>query len=181
MFTISIAGLKKSPAQERRYHLTGKMDVLPGEGGAPVPVVSPVELRLGITNAGDFLWAVGRVSATVRLTCSRCIKEFPLAVEGRFEEKYRLHGGAAEDQGDEVTPAADELDFTTQVIETLILAIPMKPLCGDDCKGLCLTCGHDLNTGACSCPQDVGDPRLAILSTLLNREEGGGGSGGAET
>ncbi|MEW6448030.1 MAG: DUF177 domain-containing protein [Bacillota bacterium] len=180
MFTIGVAGLKKTPAQERRYHLTGEIEVVPGED-KPVPVISPVELQLRITNAGDFLWAEGEVRATVRLACSRCMKEFPLDIKGRFEEKYRLHGGLTGDESEEVAPAADELDFTGQVAETLMLSIPMKPLCDADCKGLCLTCGRDLNTGKCSCPKELGDPRLAALSRLLSQKEGGGSGGGAET
>jgi len=158
--------LKKAPAEERRYHLTGRIAALPGAGGEPVPVVSPVELELGITNAGDFLWAVGDVKAAVRLTCSRCIKEFLLQIEGRFEEKYRLHGDAPAGGNEEVAFAADELDFTGQVTETLMLSLPMKPLCHEDCKGLCAVCGRDLNTGKCSCPQEVGDPRFAVLARL---------------
>ncbi|MEW6573281.1 MAG: DUF177 domain-containing protein [Bacillota bacterium] len=181
MFTISVAGLKRTPAQERRYQITGNIETIPGEGDEPVPLVSPVVLQLRITNAGDFLWAVGDVKATVRLTCSRCIKEFPLDLEGRFEEKYSLHGGANEDSIEDVAPAADELDFTDQVIETIILSLPMKPLCDEDCKGLCLTCGRDLNTGICGCPQEIGDPRLAYLSGLLNQKEGGGNGGGTQT
>lgn len=166
MFTVSVARLKKAPAEERRYHLTGKMEALPGPGGEPVPVVSPVELELGITNAGDFLWAVGDVKVAVRLTCSRCLKEIQSGIEGRFEEKYRLHGGAAGDESEEVPFAADELDFTGQVTEALILSLPMKPLCREDCKGLCARCGQDLNAGKCSCPQEAGDPRLAVLARL---------------
>ena len=50
--------------------------------------------------------------------------------------------------------------------EQFYLALPMKPLCGDDCKGLCPVCGTNLNRGTCDCKRDWEDPRLAALKTL---------------
>ncbi|MGQ9512551.1 YceD family protein [Thermodesulfitimonas sp.] len=165
MFTVSVAKLKQAPAEERRYGLTGAVRSLPGGAAAPIRVVSPVVLVLTITNAGDFLWAVGETKATVRLTCSRCLKEFTVELAGRIEEKYRLHGAASPEE--EIPLATDELDFTDQVIESLLLALPMKPLCREDCRGLCPRCGKDLNEGPCGCPADEGDPRLVVLKKLL--------------
>ncbi|RPF42600.1 uncharacterized protein EDD75_1702 [Thermodesulfitimonas autotrophica] len=165
MFTVSVAKLKQAPAEERRYELTGTIRSLPGGAAEPIPVVSPVVLVLTITNAGDFLWAVGESRTTVRLACSRCLKEFAVELAGRIEEKYRLHGAAGPEE--EIPLAADDLDFTDQVIESLLLALPMKPLCREDCRGLCPRCGKDLNEGACGCPAGEGDPRLAVLKKLL--------------
>ena len=181
MFTISVARLKKTPAEERRYRLAGKLQSLPGADGEPIPVVSPVDVLLTVTNAGDFLWAVGEVEAAVRLACSRCLREFSLAIQGRFEEKYRLHGEAVAETGEEIPVAADELDFTAPVVESLILALPMKPLCSEDCRGLCPHCGRDLNAGRCTCSEEVGDPRLQVLAAFLKQTKGGGGSGGTKT
>ncbi len=179
MFTISVARLKNAPAEQRRYLLSGGVEPFPGPGGELVRILAPVELDLSVTNAGDFLWAVGEVSATVGLSCSRCIGEYTARTTGRFEEKYRLHGGADE-EGNEIPYAADEIDFTEHVIESLVLSLPMKPLCKENCLGLCQYCGQDLNTGDCSCRVDKGDPRLSVLKDLFTGKEGGGGGGGTE-
>ncbi|RJX20959.1 MAG: DUF177 domain-containing protein [Ammonifex sp.] len=179
MFTISVARLKNAPAQQRRYLLSGGVEPFPGPGGEPVRILSPVELDLSVTNAGDFLWAVGEVSATIGLSCSRCIGEYAEKIAGRFEEKYRLHGGADE-EGKEIPYAADEIDFTGHVTESLVLSLPMKPLCRESCLGLCQYCGKDLNSGGCSCQVDKGDPRLSVLKDLFGGIEGGGGGGGTE-
>lgn len=165
MFTVSVAKLKQAPADERHYRLTGTVASLPGAGEEEIPVISPVELVLTITNAGDFLWAVGKVKAAVGLECSRCLKKFAMTLEGRIEEKYRLHAGA--DGGEEIPFAEDELDFTEKVVESLLLALPMKPLCRENCRGLCPRCGKDLNEGDCACPADEVDPRLAVLRKLI--------------
>ncbi|MEW6771477.1 MAG: DUF177 domain-containing protein [Bacillota bacterium] len=181
MFTISVARLKKAPAEQRRHHLTAEIASLPGADGEPIPVVSPVELALTITNAGDFLWAVGEVKAAARLACSRCLKEFTQNLQGRFEEKYRLRGEAVVEEGEEIPVAADELDFTGHVIESLILSLPMKPLCAEDCLGLCPNCGRDLNTGKCTCPEESGDPRFRILAGFFEQPKGGGSGGSTKT
>ncbi|MEW6182765.1 MAG: DUF177 domain-containing protein [Bacillota bacterium] len=181
MFTISVARLKKAPAEQRRYHLEDRIETFVGPDGRPVTAEAPVELDLVVTNAGDFIWATGVVSATVNLICSRCVKEYAERIEGRFEEKYRLHGGVEDYLGKEIPVAADELDFSDQVRESLILSLPMKPLCAVSCPGLCPGCGKDLNNGACDCPGEGGDPRFSVLSKLLmQREKGGGDDGSTE-
>jgi uncharacterized protein len=60
----------------------------------------------------------------------------------------------------------DQVDLSPLVREQIILALPTRPLCRDNCKGLCASCGINLNTQACSCTVSGGDPRLAVLRTL---------------
>ena len=60
----------------------------------------------------------------------------------------------------------DQIDFRAIIQEQVILAIPMQPICRQDCRGLCARCGANLNDGPCDCRGDDVDPRLAILKTL---------------
>jgi uncharacterized protein len=173
--------LKRVPAEQRRHHLAAEIPSLPGADGEPIPVVSPVELALTVTNAGDFLWAVGEVKAAARFACSRCLKEFTQDLQGRFEEKYRLHSEAVAEEGEEIPVAADELDFTDHVVESLILSLPMKPLCAEDCLGLCPNCGRDLNVEKCICPEESGDPRFRVLAGFFEQPKGGGSGGSTKT
>ncbi len=59
-----------------------------------------------------------------------------------------------------------EIDLTQVVVDQVVLALPLQPLCSDTCKGLCRRCGYDLNLGQCACADDRGDPRFAALMSL---------------
>ena len=59
-----------------------------------------------------------------------------------------------------------EIDLTEAVQEQILLSLPLRPLCREDCKGLCPGCGEDLNKGACGCSGKAVDPRLAVLGNL---------------
>ena len=61
----------------------------------------------------------------------------------------------------------DRIDLNELLREQFYLALPMKPLCLDDCRGLCAQCGTNLNTGSCDCAPVWEDPRLAPLKNLL--------------
>ncbi|MBN1297720.1 DUF177 domain-containing protein, partial [bacterium] len=63
----------------------------------------------------------------------------------------------------------DRIDICRVIAEQIVLQIPMKTLCSDDCKGLCSRCGADLNAGTCGCDRDSVDPRLAKLKDLLEK------------
>ncbi len=129
-----------------------------------------VELQVEFTGKQ---WVVrGTLQASLQLTCSRCLKEFPYRLEGNFERivvsttdmKMRK---PLED--DDVYLFAEEgwADFGQAIEETLVLNIPMVPLCREDCSGLCAVCGKNLNEETCHCRNDVIDPRLEKLKNLL--------------
>jgi uncharacterized protein len=64
----------------------------------------------------------------------------------------------------------DRIDLNELLREQCYLALPMKPLCRDDCKGLCPQCGMNWNTGTCTCTPEWEDPRLAALKGLAKKE-----------
>ncbi|MGO0122167.1 YceD family protein [Desulfothermobacter acidiphilus] len=172
---MNVAQLKKTPAESRRYVIRERLDFLAGEGGQKLPLLVPVELDLTLTNARTYLLAVGEVLTVVELNCSRCLKPFPYTLKTRWEEKWRLLPEGEKDQ----ELSGEELDLAPCVLESLVLALPMKPLCREDCAGLCPECGHDLNQGPCSCSLAPLDPRWAELGKWLSSEEGGGKNGSA--
>lgn len=63
-----------------------------------------------------------------------------------------------------------QLDAEELIRDDMVLWVPLKFLCRDDCKGLCDACGKNLNEGPCDCAKDTADPRLAILESLLNTD-----------
>jgi DUF177 domain-containing protein len=63
----------------------------------------------------------------------------------------------------------EEVDLTPLIREQTLLALPTRPLCREDCRGLCPRCGANLNQGDCGCPTEAGDPRLSVLRSLTVR------------
>jgi uncharacterized protein len=114
----------------------------------------------------------GSVKLEAALKCGRCLKETLLPLDLAFREEYL----PAEDTGKEIDReltnreldlgfySNNELDINEIVKEQVLLSVPMKPLCRNECPGLCSVCGKDLNDGACSCRKEEIDPRLAPLA-----------------
>jgi uncharacterized protein len=148
-----------------------------GEVGEPddaYRVVDPVDLAFEINKDSDRFRLVGTVKTGLALECSRCVEPFRLAVDAAFDIRYLPASAASTDSDREVEEEDlgtsyyrdDRIDLNELIREQFYLALPMKPLCRDDCKGLCVHCGTNLNTGTCVCAPAWEDPRLAGLKTL---------------
>jgi uncharacterized protein len=141
-------------------------------------IVAPVELGFDIHKDKDKFRVVGRVKTTLELPCSRCLEAYQLPVDQTFDLRYHPHTEASveeetevEDEDLETSFYRDEqIDLNELLREQFYLALPMKPLCREDCKGLCPQCGTNLNTGTCDCSTEWHDPRLAALKQLKTRE-----------
>jgi len=143
-------------------------------------VATPVELSMDVVKSGkDVFRVAGRAVTRIELECSRCVEPFEVPVDARFELRYVPQAEAAGEGEHEV--AEDDLttafyrEGTLDVIDLLReqfqLALPMKPLCAEGCRGLCPECGANLNRTQCDCAPVWEDPRLAPLKGLLNREK----------
>ncbi len=116
-----------------------------------------------------------RLATEVELSCSRCLGQFSHPVKIKFEEEFvptvDVATGAPLPEPEEAsTFTIDEhhiLDLTEAARQYLVIALPMKPLCDENCAGLCSSCGKDLNKGPCDCPPAEIDPRLSELTKLL--------------
>ncbi len=132
------------------------------------------------TQAG--ILVTGTLHTRVLTTCSRCLEpayyNLSVDIEEEFYPTVEVFTGAAIDwqqyTDDEalLIDAQHILDMTEVVRQDLIVALPMQPLCHEDCKGLCPVCGQNLNEGACTCERDAIDPRWAALAQLKLRLEG---------
>ena len=143
-------------------------------------VAAPVELAMDVEKAGgDAFRVTGHVTAKLALECSRCLEDFELPIDSRFELRYVPAVDAATEPEREI--AEDDLitafyrEGTLDVIEMLReqfqLALPMKPLHDEACRGLCPICGANLNRTECGCTPKWEDPRLAALKGLLSPEK----------
>jgi uncharacterized protein len=137
-------------------------------------VAAPVTLAFDICKDKDQFRLVGSAKTTLELPCSRCLEPFTWPVDSAFDLRYQPHGrntgaGEREIEEEDLTTAFyenDTIDLGQLMREQFYLALPMKPLCRDDCKGLCPTCGTNWNKSTCDCSNQWEDPRLSALKAL---------------
>jgi len=132
-----------------------------------------VSVRLDYYRAGQELFFQGQISGDVIGHCGRCLEDYGFPLDADFSvllvPKTEDLTAETELTGDELDLSVyegDIVDLTPLLREQIILALPTRPLCDEDCKGLCPTCGMNLNMETCRCAATVGDPRLAVLRNI---------------
>ena len=146
-----------------------------GQEGDAYRIVAPVHLDFDLHKDKDKFRLVGTSQTELELLCSRCLEPFRMPVDSSFDLRYLPATEMAADEEREVQEADletsyyrdDQIDLNELLREQFYLALPMKPLCREDCKGLCAQCGTNLNTGTCACAAEWEDPRLAPLKGLI--------------
>lgn len=168
--------LKEHVGATRHYQLQEDISELDPSLKPLTDLVGNVDLIR--TNEGILVRADLRTN--VELTCSRCLVQFSMPVRFKIEEEFHptidiLTGARLPqpDDADEATQidAHHLLDLSEIVRQDLTLALPLVPLCRNDCKGLCPNCGKNWNEGDCECADVEMDPRFAILKQLLDEPE----------
>lgn len=172
---FNVAQLLKSPvgiAYDVDLDDEDKLELQDGEAELAGPVTG--RLRLHRTNQGVF--ATGTVTAPIHLSCTRCLKEFDTNITFPLREEFYptidvVTGApvATPDDPELSFPInrRHEIDTREAIRQNLVLALPMRALCREDCAGICPHCGKDLNEGPCDCKQEVVDERFAVLRDLL--------------
>jgi uncharacterized protein len=148
-----------------------------GAPGKDFRVVAPVSLTARVTKDAQKVRLAGRVTATLEVDCSRCLEPFSIDVDAPFDLMFLPEAPAAgatderEVREDDIGVSIyrdDTIDLGEVMREQFYLALPMKPLCQPDCKGLCSECGTNRNRQPCDCRSDWVDPRMAALKKLLD-------------
>ncbi len=148
-------------------------DIQLWEGGQWVHVHGEAS---GTNVNGRYVLVTGKVVGIVELECSRCLTVFEQEIEAPFEAQcdirtfHLLAEGLPVDEGEEITAIFDSnsADLWELSRQAFILQLPMRPLCREDCNGLCPYCGANLNETTCNC-QPPADPRWAALEALIER------------
>ncbi len=131
----------------------------------------PVRVEADLERRGRQFLVDGHVQTTGHFTCDRCLAEFESPVEGLFRVLIMPEGTApvSEQQDDEVRLIPSDSQVVAldeDVRECIVLTVPVKLLCSDECLGLCPRCGKNLNDGPCTCERDDTDPRWEPLRKL---------------
>ncbi|UCH43375.1 MAG: DUF177 domain-containing protein [Dehalococcoidales bacterium] len=168
MVRVNVAQLLKSPiGTVRVYDVSDNVDI----GGSDYLVEGEVTLMR--TNRSVLV--EGELYTDIELSCSRCLSPFGCPITINIEEEYFpttdiLTGSLLPLPGEPGSFTIDELnilDLSEAIRQYALLTIPMKPLCRQDCAGLCPVCGSNLNHMSCNCPSESIDPRWAGLYKLV--------------
>lgn len=134
-------------------------------------VHDPVRLDLHLDAVVEGILVRGEIGFTVELACARCLQpraiEQDVEVTELFIDPTRREEGDEDDPGYELIDDRTAIDLSTLTRDALLIDLPVRVLCREDCQGLCATCGADRNVTDCGHGQDpLPDPRWSALADL---------------
>ena len=136
----------------------------------------PVSVCGEIRQAGPEVFVTGHLETCVQVDCDRCLKPIQLPVKSDFSLEYITGSEYESTQTAELTDElmsvsvfdGESIDVDEIAKEQVLLLVPTRSLCSEDCKGFCPKCGADKNSGDCDCSEKEIDPRWAGLKDLMN-------------
>ena len=166
--------IKNTPYE---LHVKEPVDVFPVlarmQADGECVFAGPVTAEITVEREFDHLKALGSVHVPITLTCGRCLATYASSVDSTFRIVFRKETARQAEVEDETelcdddliasTYSGDEIDLAHEIEEQVSMEIPLKPLCDEDCKGLCFTCGADLNADTCSCSQEPVNIKFSAL------------------
>lgn len=162
MLKVNLAGLDRD---EARLERTVSADD-PFWTGMGVRPAEPLEVDLVARSVGDGVLVRGRLETAVAAECRRCLTPVVRPVRADVDLLFATLGPDEEGMDAEVYPLparGTELDVSAAVREQILLQVPEYALCREGCRGLCASCGANLNEGACGC---VAEPRATPWDAL---------------
>lgn len=131
------------------------------------PLREPVHVTGRVENRAGIVQLTAEVAYVLDTACDRCMA--PLRRESRLLIEHILVASLNREDAEDLILVEDhQLPLDELVEADLVLSLPMKTLCQEDCRGLCPLCGKNLNEGLCGCRTESVDPRLAVLKDLLD-------------
>ena len=120
----------------------------------------PLEWQADVSNTGDAFLITGTVRGNATTSCARCLSDFSFSLVGELEGYYLIDPKSDDSQDQEeeefdILPEDHTIDFAPLIQAALLLEFPLVPLCDEDCKGLCSSCGANLNEESCECGPDT--------------------------
>ena len=176
---LSVDDIKTSPAEVHFAEDVAELNLTLSEGSeTDYRLPGPLQVNLTHFRSGKDLLLSGTIHGELIGACSRCLEEYAVPIDRKFSvvlSPQRTMQREVELSADELSAdfyKEEYIDLSALVREETILALPSRPLCREDCRGLCSQCGINLNLESCSCRPLWRDPRLAVLSTLRLPSQG---------
>lgn len=172
---VRIADLKEKTLHlEAEEPVTDYPDLMSMTGAGECEFLTPLRISITVGREYDHIRASGRVETAVKIGCARCLTEFRTDIASSFTIFYTKAAGMPLDEEVELAEEdlisksyeGEEIDFAPEVAEQVLMEIPFKPLCRDDCKGLCSNCGANLNETTCSCDKSGVNLKFSALKVL---------------
>ena len=158
-FRVHVSDLARRPGAHRRVSLSGAMEVELDQ----IDWCGPVRADLRIGEASGGVLVRGEVTASMHLRCNRCLGAVSFEVSAPVVQAY-----GDESEGDILPIPPDGAIHLGEVLhDELCLSVPLVPLCSDACRGLCPSCGNDLNVDPCEGHSEAYGSPLAALEALL--------------
>ena len=147
----------------------GKIDL-----GGDVVQVKPLAIRGSAELLASEIRLRGLLQTVVEVSCARCLEPVRRDLAREFDLFYSPIAAIAKQEADAVSSDELEIGFyhgdgvllEDAIKEQVLLALPMRDVCREDCSGLCPGCGQNLNLGACACTSSSGDARWAPMADL---------------
>ena len=165
-------------ARKKRLHIDAR--VPPNDpllGGAAFRMRGPLELELEAQQSGHDVLVRGRIEGKAEVDCRRCLAAVSTPIEEEVALLFREGISEPQAEAEELYPLpakGNELDLSGPIREHLVLAVPEFAICSDVCKGLCPSCGANLNETECGCERVDVDNRWAALLQLKGKDQDGG-------
>ena len=176
---FNVAQLLKEPTgATRKYELDEGPEGL--ELDPELVIQEPITGRLKFTKIPQGILVTGELETVLEVACNRCLEPFDLPLEVEVEETFYpitdVQTGASlplPEDSDEATRIDEKhiIDLSEVVRQDLLLALPSRPVCREDCRGICPHCGQNLNESVCDCTGETFDPRWEALRTLLEHSD----------
>ena len=160
--------VKGSPGTRKEFDFT-----CPQLSFSPELAIVDIHGKIAVSATEDGVVADGKLTALTQLSCSRCLDYYWQPININFLEMFSSHpvDDGGENSGEQLLPTDGSIDLTPILRDYASLDIPISPICQENCKGLCITCGMNLNEKDCGHRQESIDPRMEGLRELLDKEE----------
>lgn len=165
---LSLAKIIDCPGASVPFDVT--LDLSELEFGSQRPVTEPVRASGAVRNTAGVLILSGEVKTRLHCECDRCARPFARDFDLPVRAVLTDHLESEENEDEELFELTGDCADLDDIINTaFVLNMEQKFLCTEDCRGLCPTCGADLNEGDCGCRAEI-DPRFAALQQWLEKE-----------
>ena len=133
----------------------------------------PVHAEMILTRMDEEVWVKGRITTCLSFVCSRCLTPFEFPVDSKFdlvflpEEYHELKDELDDEDIDQLFYQNRQIDVREVILEQLNLTFPAKPLCAEDCEGICAVCGKIRRDGNCGCQVKEPEERMEKLKIFM--------------
>lgn len=166
--TINISEILTNPSVEKHYDVNIDLSGIHFKGRT-FPISGKEPFSLEVSRAGKTLQISGSTEVRVLIPCDRCLDDVEFTFPISIDEKIKIDGDSGGDTDKDEYYFIDGciLDVDKLISDEIVVALPTKVLCKEDCKGLCTVCGTNLNHGTCDCDTESLDPRMAAIKDIF--------------